>query len=126
MRANDLYQALASTGLPVAYGFHSPPANPPYLVYLIPEHTPIGADNMTALEVLECRVELYTDKRDFETELRVEQCLSSAGARWESKENDYISDESLYMTTYEFQLFQRGAYHETAEKRRLNKERTGK
>ena len=97
-----ILEALESTGLPVAYRAwpegQAPPL--PYLCYLEGNSDNFAADGKVYVKINWYRVELYTAKKDPETEALVEKALD--GFVWE-KENTYIESEKCYQTTYEME-----------------------
>ena len=51
MTAEDLYNALKTTGYPVAYRYFRSAQEPPFLVYYFVESADLMADNVNYLEV---------------------------------------------------------------------------
>jgi hypothetical protein len=49
-------------------------------------------------------IELYTKEKDFALEDRLEGILTAADMAYH-KDEDYIGDEELYMTTYTTEVF---------------------
>lgn len=76
---------------------------PPFLCYYTEEINSFYADGVVYVQVANLVFELYTAEKDFLTETRVEQTLTGAGLGWH-KEEDFVSGEELYMTTYTMEV----------------------
>ena len=96
----DLYEILTGTGLPVAYGHFKEPPAPPYLVYLFSFSLNFGADNKVYERGNNYQVELYSNKKDLESEALVESVLDTNDIYWDKTET-YIDSEGLYQVLYE-------------------------
>lgn len=105
MTEQDVYQMVKSIGLPAAYHHfeegRSP--DPPYLVYLYPRTDHFSADGVVYQEVNQLDVELYTDKKDLESEKRVEALLKEHGFFYEKTET-YLASEKMYEVLYETEV----------------------
>lgn len=100
MKLDEMYSILNFTGYPVAFGYFEKPPPLPYLVYLTPYTVNFYADDAVAVSAVHYQVELYTEKKDSAAERKVEDVL--AVFCWE-KTQDYIPEEKLYRTMYEFE-----------------------
>ena len=104
----DILQVLTDlekqSGIPFAYHHfaENESPDPPFIVYLYPDTDNFGADGKVYLPVNEVWVELYTDKKDTDTEALVEKALTDAGIFWE-KHEAWIKKEKLYEVSYEFE-----------------------
>lgn len=99
----ELYQALKSTGMPVAYGSFSSPVSPPFITYQFAYSSDMIADNQNYVEISNFQVELYTDKKDLAVEKLVQDKLKELGLPY-SKFEVWLDDEKLYQIIYEIQL----------------------
>ncbi|MCS4487535.1 hypothetical protein [Streptococcus sciuri] len=106
MPIQELYHALKETKLPVAYHHfeegHSPP--PPFMVYLVTDSDNRGADNWAYYKQVNLQIELYTSKKDLETETKVEAVLD-AHLMYFDKVETYIASEKLYQINYHITLY---------------------
>lgn len=100
MKPDDLYQLLRLTGYPVTFHHFDQPPPLPYLVYLTPYTVNWYADNSVYVKGSHWQVELYTEKKNIAVERKVEDELTAFC--WE-KTQDYIPEEKLYRTMYEFE-----------------------
>lgn len=103
MQIGDLYTLLASTGLPVTYNHWKEAHEPPYIVYLATGSDNEGADNKVCNKAINYDIELYTDKKDTETEATLEILLDENKIFWDKVET-YIDGEKLYQVVYSIQL----------------------
>lgn len=108
MHEADLFQALKSLGLPVAYGeFVSTPKNPapppPFITYQFAYSNDMMADNHNYVGIETFQVELYTTKKDPTTEKLVQDKLKELQLPY-SKIGAWIDEEKIYQTIYEIQL----------------------
>jgi len=100
---------LAPVKIPIAYRAfrpykNKPVPNPPYLIYLIEHEAAYGADYKNLVKEKNVRVELYADKKELKLEEKVEQALSAYD---HDKYEDFIESEAMYMTAYEFTVFEK-------------------
>lgn len=102
MTITELTNILDGAGLP--YIYYSFPIGDapelPYFVYYLPNMTPEAADDAIHAPVYDVIVELYTKEKEFATEARLENALSSFVFE---KSETYLDDEEMYMVIYTFQ-----------------------
>lgn len=111
MRAEDIKPLLQQTGYFVGYNELDPKElkalngelKPPYIFFLLPSSNNIFADSEVYMQIARLRVELYTGKKDFVAERKLEQILKGAGICWQKSEF-FIKPEHLYQITYESEL----------------------
>ena len=105
MTFSDITGMLDETGLPYAYDHfaegESP--DPPFLVFLFPYSDNFGADNRVYVQVDTLHIELYTDKKDPETERAVEAVLNAHDIFY-NKDETWIAEERLYEVLYELEV----------------------
>lgn len=102
MTQAELYALLKTTGLPVAHNdFKSPPPLP-YVIYKESDASAWGSDEKNNIRRTGWLVELYTVKKDIETQSKIEKLLNDRGLDWDMTFNDLIESEGLYLTAYEF------------------------
>lgn len=106
----DLIDLLSETGLPFAYDHfaegESP--DPPFVVFLMPSSNNFSADGKVYLKVDVVNIELYTDEKNPETELIVENVLDAHDIFYDKTEV-WIPDEKLYEVLYSFERRERYA-----------------
>ena len=103
MTQAQLYQALKSLGMPVAYGSFTSPVSPPFITYQFAYSNDFMADNINYFEISNFQVELYTSKKDLSAEQKVQDKLKELGLPY-SKIEAFLEDEKLYQVIYEVQL----------------------
>ena len=75
---------------------------PPFVVYLYSRTHNFGADGVVYYPVNEVNIELYTDKKDPETERKLERLLTEAEIFYEKSEV-WIDSERLFEVIYSFE-----------------------
>lgn len=108
MTQAELYQALKSIGLPIAYHHfegteQNPVPAPPYIVYLFAYSSDFIADNINYKEISNFQVELYTIKKDLQSEALVQNKLKELELPY-SKVETYLDTEKMYQVIYEIRL----------------------
>ncbi|GIP38308.1 hypothetical protein J31TS4_15880 [Paenibacillus sp. J31TS4] len=100
----ELFQALKSLGMPVAYGeFEAPAPPPPFITYQFAYGSDMIADNHNYVEVGNFQVELYTAKKEPENEKLVQDKLKELRLPY-SKVEAWLPEEKLRQIIYEIQL----------------------
>ena len=93
------------TGIPFAYDHfaegESP--SPPFICYLCPGSDNFSADGRVYKKINEVHIELYTDYKDPDTELAVENVLDNADIFY-NKTETWIDSEKLYEVLYSFNM----------------------
>ena len=94
---------LVAMGFPYAYDHFSEgeSPDPPFICYLCPESNNFSADGRVYKKFNTVHIELYTDYKDPETELAVEDVLDEAGIFY-NKSEVWIDSEKLYEVLYSF------------------------
>jgi len=103
MTQNELYNLLKSTGLPVAYHHFDEPPSLPYIVYLFTFSDNLGADNKVYQKINNYQVELYSEKKDLESEQLLENVFDENDIYYDKSET-YIESEEMYQVIYEIQI----------------------
>lgn len=105
MTEKEVFQMVESIGLPAAYHHfdegQSP--EPPFVVYLYPGTNNFSADGVVYQGINQLDIELYTNKKDLESEKRVEAVLKKHGFFYEKNET-YIETEKMYEVLYEMEV----------------------
>ena len=89
--------------VPIRYWVYRSKPPIPYAVYYEDVTENYTADNIVYLERTDYILELYTEKKDYEIENKIEQIFAANDTPWE-KEESYIEKERLIMTAYYFTL----------------------
>lgn len=100
---DKLLKIIGRMGLPFAYSHFAQGESPkpPFLIYLFPRGIHFSADGKVYHKDLAVDLELYTDKKDLDLELRIENVLDEEGIFYEKSEV-WIESERLYEVLYEF------------------------
>ncbi|MHB9095906.1 MAG: hypothetical protein ACYC21_14665, partial [Eubacteriales bacterium] len=105
MTQAELYTALKTLGMPVAYGeFVGTPENPapppPFITYQFAYSGDLFADDMNAEELSNFQVELYTATKDLAREAVVQDKLKELGLPY-SKIETWLDEEKMRQVVYE-------------------------
>ncbi len=100
MTQEQIYSLLDTLGLPVAYSHFKETKKLPYLIYLTEDTSNFGADNKVYYKIDNWVIELYTDKKDINLEIRLEALLDDVELYYEKYEA-YIDAEKMYQVRYE-------------------------
>jgi hypothetical protein len=105
MTYDSVPEALSATGFGVAYLQYDVGEDPkrPYLVYYYPSRDDVRADDSCYERVEALNVELYTERKDFDAEARVERALASLGLVFSATES-WLDTESMYEKLYETEV----------------------
>lgn len=108
MTQQELYQALKSLGLPVAYSHFTetagkPIPDPPYIIYLASTPNDFKADNRNYHKIRGYQIELYTAKKDLAVEKLLEDKLDELELPYTGLET-FLESESMYQRIYDIQL----------------------
>ena len=101
---DQLLEIIAEIGIPSAYDHFAEGESPatPFICYLIPGNDNFAADGKAYFKAEQVHLELYTDKKDPETEQLVEAVLDSHGVFYDRTEV-WIESEKLYEVLYYFE-----------------------
>lgn len=96
---------LDEVGIGYAYHHFEPEEAiaPPFICWLVPGCDNFAADGKVFFSADEVHIELYTDRKDFELEQRVEEVLNKREIYW-GKSEEYIESEDLYEVRYELMV----------------------
>ena len=102
---DELMRIMEATGLPFAYDHFAEGESPapPFICFLCPGSDNFAADGRAYFKANQVHVELYTDRKDPETESRVESVLDERGIFYDRTEV-WIGSEKLYEVLYSFEL----------------------
>ena len=106
MTRNEIAALVDSVGVPAVYHqFTKETAQPaPFICFYTEEVSSFYADGVVYARVETLIIELYTSEKDFALEDKLEGILTAADMAYH-KDEDYIGDEELYMTTYTTEVF---------------------
>ena len=101
---DKIISILNEIGLPYAYDHfaegESP--NPPFICYLLPGSDNFAADGSVYYKIDDVHIELYTDYKNTELELKVEDVLDRYNIFY-NKSEVWIDSEKLYEVMYQFE-----------------------
>ena len=102
---DKIISILNEIGLPYAYDHfaegESP--NPPFICYLLPNSDNFAADGGVYYKIDDVHIELYTDFKNTELELQVEEVLDRYNIFY-NKSEVWIDSEKLYEVLYKFEM----------------------
>lgn len=107
MSLSEIATMINSIGLPFAYRQFDAPQTTPFIVYYYDSNEPEPADNVNYVDIENLVIELYTDNKDFVKEKAIEDVLKANELAFEKNET-YISNEKMYMITYESEVIING------------------
>ncbi|HRV30052.1 MAG TPA: hypothetical protein P5522_14880, partial [Spirochaetia bacterium] len=101
MTYENVIEMLEEAGLPLAYDHFAEGESPepPFLIFLFPGTDNVFADDMVYQKIDELNIELYTDKKDPETENLIEDILIAHELPYEKSEV-WIESEKMYEVLY--------------------------
>lgn len=106
MTYKEVAQMIEGIGLPCAY-YEFPDGTgiaPPFICWLFTDSDDLAADNENYQKVRPCRIELYTDNKDFAIEKLVEDTLNENDYYY-SRTEGYLDGERMNMVVYDIAVF---------------------
>ena len=105
MTLKNLEECLKTAGMPVTYHHWEVGEVPalPYLIYYENSSNDAYADNMAYAKIPEVTVELYTDRKDPETESRLEAVFDENEIPYTWYES-WLESEEMFLRGNEFEL----------------------
>ena len=104
MTYKQVENMVASIGLPYAYyEFKTTDQAPPFVCYFYTDSRDFTADGINYQRIRPCRLELYTDYKDFALECQIETVLNQHGLLYVRNEG-YLDTERMNMVTYDFDV----------------------
>jgi len=109
MTRAEVKNMIEQIGYPYAYGHFAEgeALELPYIIFRYPESDNFSADSKVYLKSDNLDIELYTSKRDFDTEADVEAVLDAKGIFYKKNEM-YIESEQMYEILYEMEMIVMG------------------
>lgn len=104
MTLSGFHSILNEAGLPIAYRSFKQAVTPPFIVYGQGIDADFIADNTHYTEIFDGFLELYTDKKDIDSERQIAQALAGSGVVWARENEDYIPDQRLYYVRWSIQF----------------------
>lgn len=102
MTLKELKELLETSQMPVAFNHFKTAQKLPYIVYIIADNNQLAADNVVYHSDSVIQVELYTVRKETDTEATVENLIGPLF--FYTKEEGYLPDEQMYLVTYRFTL----------------------
>ena len=105
MTYENVIEMLEEAGLPLAYDHFAEGESPepPFLIFVFPGTDNVFADDTVYQKIDELNIELYTDKKDPETENLIEDILIAHELPYEKSEV-WIESEKMYEVLYQTQM----------------------
>lgn len=105
MTLAELYNVLASTGLPVAYNAFPEDQAPalPVITYNVAYTENFAASNMVYAKIRHIDIHLYTAVKDETTEAKLEQALNGANLVWNYTEA-FSNEQRAFHLVYEVEI----------------------
>lgn len=104
MTLADIYSILQATGFPVAYSHFDEMTPTPFITYLVSYSSNFMADNKVHTKIDNLQIELYTSKKDLESESKLENLLDENEIPYQTTET-YINSENVFQKIYEVRLY---------------------
>ena len=100
----EIMAMLAEAEVPVAYDHYAEgeSPDPPFICFRYPATDHFSADGRVYYMIAQVNVEVYTDQKDPELEMRIEQILDAHDVYYEKTEV-WIESERLYEVLYMFE-----------------------
>ena len=104
MKPDELKTLAEESGLPSAYDHFAEGESPepPFLIYRFNGSDNFAADGIVYHPIAEVHLELYTDRKDPETESTIEALLTKHGLFYQKSEV-WIAEERLYEVLYQME-----------------------
>ena len=101
---DEIIKILEELGIPYAYDHFAEGEgpDPPFICYRCPNSDNFAADGTVYFPIAAIDIELYTDKKDPETEKKLEGLLVKGGIFFDKTET-WIESEKLYEVLYSFE-----------------------
>ena len=105
MTHEEVLEMMEGIGLPYAYDHYAEgeSPDPPFVVFLYPSADNFAADGIVYYAANVLRIELYTDKKDPDSEALVEAALTE-NEQFFNKSEVWIESERLYEVLYETEV----------------------
>lgn len=105
MTYDEVVSMAEETGFPVAYHHFNEgdSPDPPFLIFLFPRSNNFVADGKVYRKIDELHFELYTEKKQPDSEETVEAVLDGHGIVYDKTEV-WIADEQLYEVLYTMEV----------------------
>ena len=101
MTPKEVKELIKQAGVPCEYYkfLEDTKQEPPFICYFFDGGEDLYADNINYCHLEKLYIELYTDRKDFALEDRLQRILNSNGIAY-SKEEDNIDSEHMHVTVY--------------------------
>lgn len=105
MDEKEMKAFLDKTELPVAYSHFPDNQKPPFLCFLCNKKAE-GCDNKNNLYRYDYSIELYTTKKDIQSEEKLEGLLNTAGISF-SSETVWLAESNIFVTYYNISTYKK-------------------
>ncbi len=109
MNKTEIEKMLGEMGIPVGYHHFTQKEmqemSLPFIVWNVPGTENYFADGKTYHKIKKLDIELYTDRKDWDLEQKLEQILDDHGIAWEQTASDWLPDpDSMWESLYEMEV----------------------
>lgn len=104
MEITDIVKRIKSLGIPIKYHHFSNLPSTPFAVYMINNEHIHGSDSLNLIRDYKAAIELYTSRKDFELQRKVEKLFEDVEL---DIDTTYIPEEKVYLTTFEFESYEK-------------------
>lgn len=104
MELEEIKERLDNLGIPVAYMQFNTPQKPPFLVYYEDGGKISGADYYNLIRRINVRFELYSDQKNTELEIKLENLFRDI--ELEKEPDVYLPKEEMFVAGYVFENIQ--------------------
>lgn len=100
----DFKNAISNCGLTAIEAEFPKVKQFPFVVYFREEVQPIHANGVVIIEITKMAAELYTVKKDLQSERVFEKWLTDSGIDFTKTDRAWIKDEKAFLNVYEFEM----------------------
>lgn len=100
----DFKNAISNCGLTAIEAEFPKVKQFPFVVYFREEVQPIHADGIVIVAITKMAAELYTSKKDLQSEKVFEKWLTDSGIDFAKTDRAWIKEEKSFLNLYEFEM----------------------
>ena len=107
MTYQEVFEMLKEANLPVAFNVFETRQELPYIIFTYPSNNDYMADNINFAEIVNCNIELYTERKSISMERTMERILKAHGLAYR-KTSSWLDTEAMQYTLYETEILVNG------------------
>lgn len=108
MRKEEIENILKEMGIPFRYHHFTQKEMEeielPIIVWTVPGTSNFYADGKVHYKIKKLDIELYTDRKDWELEEKLEQILDEHGIAWQQTASEWLQSENMWESLYEMEV----------------------